>query len=92
MNELAKQDYWRGVMYTRIREALASESISGEGVEFGGSNGIIQSWGTAKVNYWHSLYPRTSKLIQNVPEAELEAKLNKNDGKRPFVIWAILKK
>lgn len=189
MNDLAKNDYWRTVMYTRLRESLSHESISGEGVEFGGSNGVIQSmfpqvkwevrnfpqydvtkessfernwdvivtdqvlehtqkpweairligehtkqiaiitvpflieihpsphdywrmtprvindfakpyfpyrdiqsWGTAKVNHWHALYRRTSKLIENVPETELNAELAANDGKKPFVIWAILKK
>ncbi|MDO8487693.1 MAG: hypothetical protein Q7S31_00065 [bacterium] len=43
MNDLAKNDYWRAVMYDRLRESLSHESVSGEGVEFGGSNGIIQN-------------------------------------------------
>lgn len=189
MNELAKNDFWRAVMYTRLRESLSHESISGEGVEFGGSNGVIQSmlplvkwevrnfpqhdvtkssafernwdvivtdqvlehteepweglrligehtkqiaiitvpfligvhnsphdcwrmtprtinqlakpyfryidiqsWGTAKANYWHAIYNRTSRLIANIPEAEIDAELANNDAGKPFVIWAILKK
>ena len=189
MNELAKNDYWRAVMYTRLRESLDHEFISGEGVEFGGSNGIIQnmfpkiiwetrrfpqydvtksaafehnwdvivtdqvlehtgepwetlhligehtkqmaiitvpfligihnsphdfwrmtprainelakpyfrhidiqSWGTAKAAYWHAIYNRTSRLIADISEAELETELATNDPKKPFVIWAILKK
>lgn len=189
MNELAKTDYWRAVMYTRLKESLSHESISGEGVEFEGSNGVIQSmfpqvkwevrnfpqydvtkessyernwdvivtdqvlehtqkpwealrligehtkqiavitvpfligihpsphdywrmtprvindftksyfpyrdiqsWGTAKSNNWHAIYNRTSRLIANVPETELDAELVNNDHKKPFVIWAILKK
>lgn len=46
----------------------------------------------AKNDYWHALYRRTGKLIENVPEAELNAELAANDSKKPFVIWAILKK
>ena len=189
MNELAKNDYWRAVMYTRLRGTLEQETVSGYGVEFGGSNGIIQSmfpnvfwqtrshppyditketsydqswdvivadqilehvsqpweamrligehtlqmaiitvpfligihnspsdywrmtpktirglaepyfsqvniqsWGNAKVNYWHAIYNRTSRLIENVPETELDEGLINNDTNKPFVIWAILKK
>jgi len=43
MNGLARHDYWRAVMYTKLQESLSYESISGQGVEFGGSNGIIQN-------------------------------------------------
>lgn len=189
MNDLARNDYWRAVMYTRLQESLSRESVSGDGVEFGGSNGIIQNmlpavvwevrrfpeydvtkaaafdrnwdvivtdqilehtaqpweamrligehtrqmaivtvpfligihnspkdywrmtpkaiqmlaqphfrhidiqtWGTPKVSYWHAIYNRTSRLIADVPEVELDAQLNSNDEKKPFVIWAILKK
>jgi hypothetical protein len=52
----------------------------------------IQTWGSVKANYWHALYNRTNRLIDNVDAAELEAELNGNDGNHPFVIWAILKK
>ncbi len=189
MNELAKSDYWRAVMYASLKESLDKESVSGEGVEFGGGNEIIQkmfplikwenrglprhditnpssyerdwdvivadqvlehtfkpweamrligehtkqaavitvpfmlrihnspsdywrmtpktlmllakphfphidiqTWGTVRAGLWHSLYDRTSTLMANVPEAELEAELANNDNQRPFVIWAILKK
>lgn len=189
MDELARQDYWRAVMYTKIRESLAGEAITGDGVEFGGSNGIIQSmlpgviwetrrhppydigdgasyerswdvivadqvlehvarpweamrligehtrklaiitvpfligihnspgdywrmtpqaisrlaaphfsgiaiqsWGNAKAAYWHAIYNRTSRLMRNVPEVELDAGLSENDASKPFVIWAILRK
>ena len=43
MNDLAKNDYWRAVMYTKLQDSLGHESVSGRGVEFGGSNGIIQN-------------------------------------------------
>jgi hypothetical protein len=52
----------------------------------------IQTWGNAKVNYWHAIYNRTSRLIENVSEVELDEGLNNNDVNKPFVIWAILKK
>lgn len=189
MNQLAKDDYWRATMYTRLKESLEKESVSGEGVEFGGSNGIIQSmfpgvtwevrnypqydvtkdasyerswdvivtdqvlehtdkpweairligehtkqmavitvpflirlhnspndfwrmtpkaidmlakpyfsginigsWGTVKANHWHAIYNRTSRLMESVGEAELDAELSSNESQHPFVIWAILKK
>ena len=189
MDRLIGNDYWRSVMYSRIGLNHELKSIKGEGVEFGGSNGIIQnmlplikwgvrlypqyditressfernwdviiadqvlehtaqpwdairligehtkrmaiitvpfligihpsphdywrmtpriindltkpyfahrdiqSWGNAKVNYWHAVYNRTSTLLANIPEPELEAELNNNDPKKPFVIWAILSK
>jgi len=189
IGRLIGNDYWRTVMYSHISEKLASETVKGEGVEFGGTNGIIQdmlpqvkwevrnypqyditqessfernwdviiadqvlehtskpweairligehtkrmaiitvpfligihpsphdywrmtpriindlakpyfpyrdiqSWGSAKVNYWHAIYNRTSMLLANIPEPELEAELNNNDPKKPFVIWAILSK
>ena len=189
MDDLARRDYWRAVMYLRLRQSLELESISGEGVEFGGSNGVIQSmfpgvkwevrrhppydiqdessyehswdviiadqilehvarpweairligahtkqvavitvpfligihnspgdywrmtpqalmrmaaphfqrmdvqsWGNAKAAYWHAIYNRTSRLLRNIPEAELDATLNDNDIHKPFVIWAILRK
>ncbi len=43
MDQLAKNDYWRAVMYARMCISLAGETIRGSGVEFGGSNGIIQA-------------------------------------------------
>ena len=42
--ELIKADYWRAVMYSSLKEQLAGLGLSGSGVEFGGSNGIIQSY------------------------------------------------
>ena len=47
-------------MYTRIQEALASESISGEGVEFGGSNGVIQS-----------MFPQVKWEARNLPQHDI---------------------
>jgi len=38
--DLARADYWRAVMYLRLKQTLPD--FEGEGVEFGGSNGIIQ--------------------------------------------------
>jgi hypothetical protein len=189
IDELAHWDYFRAVMYTRIEEALTGKSLKGEGVEFGGTNGVIQgllpevkwevrnppqfdvtnpqsyernwdvivadqvlehtarpweairligehtnklaiitvpfliglhpaphdywrmtprtiddlskpyfpsrkidSWGTSKANWWHSIYNRTCHIWENVPRAEVEAELTKNEPKKPFVIWAILEK
>ena len=52
----------------------------------------IQSWGTTKSNYWHSIYGRTRRLLAAVPKAKLDAELADNDNRKPFTIWAILKK
>lgn len=39
----AKRDYWRAMMYKDIREFVFTDEMTGTGIEFGGSNGIIQS-------------------------------------------------
>jgi len=189
LNELARQDYWRCIMYASLQEQLEHERWIGTGVEFGGSNKVIQnyfprisweirkypkyditkegsfekkwdvivadqilehvtepwtamrligestkimavitvpfmirihrspedywrmtpkaikmlaepyfknidirSWGTTNATLWHSLYDNTPNLLANVAEEELATELNSNDGQRPFVIWAVLRK
>lgn len=41
--ELAHRDFWRATMYTKIFESVKNLNIAGTGVEFGGSNGVLQS-------------------------------------------------
>jgi hypothetical protein len=41
---LIRFDYWRSVMYAHIERWLQTQVPQGEGVEFGGSNGIIQGF------------------------------------------------
>lgn len=43
-DELLRSDYWRACMYADLSKVLSELNISGEGVEFGGSNGVIQSF------------------------------------------------
>jgi hypothetical protein len=43
-DELIISDYWRANMYATIRQRLFDNPLSGEGCEFGGSNGVIQSY------------------------------------------------
>jgi hypothetical protein len=44
LEEWARRDYWRAVMYADLKPRLASVNPSGVGVEYGGSNGEIQSY------------------------------------------------
>ena len=41
---LIEADYWRAVMYATLRQQLRDRPISGNGIEFGGSNGVIQGF------------------------------------------------
>jgi len=41
---LLEFDYWRAAMYAHIERWLQTQTPAGAGVEFGGSNGIIQSF------------------------------------------------
>jgi hypothetical protein len=41
-DDLVRDDYFRAVMYTDIAEQLAGLDITGTGIEWGGSNGVIQ--------------------------------------------------
>lgn len=42
MYDFTKEDYWRAVMYSKLRETLLKVDVDGVALEFGGSNGIIQ--------------------------------------------------
>lgn len=75
------RDYWR--MTPRTIQMLASPYFTGI---------HIDSWGSAKVAYWHAIYNRTERLLSSVPEVEWEQGLKDNDPNKPFVIWAILRK
>ncbi len=42
--QLIRADYWRAAMYADLRATLADIKPSGSGCEFGGSNGVLQSY------------------------------------------------
>jgi hypothetical protein len=60
-NEINKSDYWRTVMYLQLQEQLASIVPVGSGVEFGGSNGVIQSM-CPDVRFETRYYPKYDVL------------------------------
>lgn len=61
----AKADYWRAVAYSKLRTSLSVLSITGEGVEFGGSNGIIQG-----------MLPNVIWEIRKLPEHDIMSDLS----------------
>lgn len=61
MDSFEMSDYWRSYMYNQLRTRLPELGLSGKGVEFGGSNGVIQSM-LPKVSFETRYYPEYDVL------------------------------
>lgn len=70
MDEMARIDYWASNMYKSLREMLEKNPLpDGEGAEFGGSNGIIQSM-CPNITWTNLPYPPYDIMAESSYERE----------------------